>query len=97
MAMGTEGSSLCGKILMLCYVSETFLCAAQGAHLRRKLNWAVRMSEEESPLEKIWCNLVSLEKQIPAGTWLQHQGGEPLAQARCCGPPWRGKPARASS
>lgn len=47
MAMGTEGSSLCGKILMLCHVSETFLCAAQGAHLRRKLNWAVRMSEEE--------------------------------------------------
>lgn len=46
LAMGTRGSSLCGKILMLGIVSEIFLSAAQGAHLRRKLSWAVRMPEE---------------------------------------------------
>lgn len=90
-----EVSSPCGKILMLWYVSDTLSGGAQGAGSPLKEEEAEPGCQNawrgESPLKRTWCDMVSSEKQSQAGKWLQHQGEDPFAQARCCGQPWHGQ------
>lgn len=96
LAMGTKASSLWGKISMLCYVSETFPGAAEGACLRRKLSWAVRMPEEQRVHRGMVQHGQPAEAN-PSQEMAAAAGTRALEQAFCCGPAWRGKAARAGS